>query len=123
MKGLFKPPVDGMAKQAARAAAEGRSVFIVQFRGQVGHTAELSRPIGGVAEMIEAVEAQGWRVDHFTSVPYKDNMTVVCLFRRHEPGHVPPQRYDVRLHRTAPRPPCVMLSIGTRPQVAASLSP
>lgn len=47
----------------------------------LSHTPELSRPVAGVAEMIEAVEAEGWRVDQMTSVPYKDNMSIVCLFR------------------------------------------
>jgi hypothetical protein len=41
----------------------------------------------------------------------------------HEPGHVPPQRHDVRLHLADPWRPCVMLSIGTRQQSAASLAP
>jgi len=50
--------------------------------GGVGHTPSLSRPIPGVAEMLESVESQGWKLDQFTSVPYKDNMTVVGLFRR-----------------------------------------
>lgn len=73
---------DSMADDARRAVAEGRSVFIAQFRGAMSHSPALSRPIAGIAEMIEAVEAEGWRVDQFTSVPYKDNMTVTCLFRR-----------------------------------------
>ena len=32
--------------------------------------------------MIEAIEDQGWLMDQFTSVPYRGNMTTVCLFRR-----------------------------------------
>lgn len=82
--GMRDRRADSMAEHAARAIQEGRSVFIGQFRGSVSHTAELSRPISGVAEMIEAVEAQGWQVDQFTSVPYNDNMTVVCMFRRRQ---------------------------------------
>jgi hypothetical protein len=35
-----------------------------------------------MAERIEAVEALGWQMDRFTAVPYKDNITVVALFRR-----------------------------------------
>jgi len=73
---------DSMANDARRAVAEGHSVFVAQFRGAVSHSPSLSRPIQGIAEMIEAVEGEGWRVDQFTSVPYKDNMTVTCLFRR-----------------------------------------
>lgn len=37
---------------------------------------------GGMAERIEAGEAVGWEMDQFTAVPYKDNITVVALFRR-----------------------------------------
>lgn len=71
-----------MGSNAKRAYEEGHTVFIAQFRGAFGHSPSLSRPIAGVAEMIEAVENQGWRLEQFTSVPYKDNMTVVGLFRR-----------------------------------------
>lgn len=73
---------NNMAGDAKRAAEEGRTVFVAQFRGAVSHSPSLSRPIGGVAEMIEAVEAEGWRVDQFTAFPYKDNMTVAVMFRR-----------------------------------------
>lgn len=72
---------DSLARHAIRAKEEGRSVFVVQVRGDFGHTAQLSRPIAGVAESIEEIESAGWRLDHFTSVPYKENMTVVCMFR------------------------------------------
>ncbi len=73
---------DSLAGDAERAWNEGRTIFIAQFRGGVGHTAALSRPISGVAEMLEAVEAVGWKMDQFTSVPWDNNMTIVCLFRR-----------------------------------------
>ena len=81
--GVFKESkADSMVTHAKRAAQEGRSVFVAQFRGGVSHSPQLSRPISGVAEMIEGVEAAGWRLDQFTSVPYDNNMTVTCLFRR-----------------------------------------
>lgn len=73
---------DKMGEDAKRALEEGRTVFIAQFRGDISHSPALTRPIAGVAESIESVEAEGWHLDQFTSVPYKDNMTVVCLFRR-----------------------------------------
>ena len=73
---------NSMASDAKRAYNEGHTVFVAQFRGAVSHSPSLSRPIAGIAEMIESVEKQGWRLEHFTSVPYKDNMTVVGLFRR-----------------------------------------
>jgi hypothetical protein len=73
---------NAIAQHARRAVEEGRTIFLAQFRGSIGHSPSLTRPIADVAEMIEAVESLGWRVSEFTSVPYKDNMTVVCLFRR-----------------------------------------
>lgn len=73
---------DSMTARAREAAAEGHTVFLVQLRGSVSHSPSLSRPISGVAEQIEAIEGEGWRLDKFTSVPWKNNMTVVCLFRR-----------------------------------------
>ena len=76
---------NSMASDAKRSYDEGHTVFIAQFRGALGHSPSLSRPIAGVAEMIEAVEKQGWQLEQFTSVPYKDNMTVVGLFRRAHP--------------------------------------
>lgn len=76
---------DKMSDHARRAAAEGRSIFIAQFRGAVSHSPVLSRPIADIAEMIEAVEREGWHLDQFTSVPWKDNMTITGLFRRAVP--------------------------------------
>lgn len=70
-----------MSSNAARARDEGRSVFIVQLRGAASHSPRLSSVVPGVAEQIEAIEAQGWRLDQFTSVPYEDNITTTCLFR------------------------------------------
>jgi hypothetical protein len=81
--GIFKQSVaDTMESDAKRALDEGHSVFVAQFRGAVSHSPSLTRPIGGMAERIEAVEAVGWHMDRFTAVPYKDNITVVALFRR-----------------------------------------
>lgn len=81
--GIFKDAKsDTMASHARRAAAEGRQVFVAQFRGAVSHSPKLSRPVQDVAEMIEAVEAEGWRTDQFTAVPYDSNMTITILFRR-----------------------------------------
>lgn len=79
---MKKAKSDAMGDDARRAREEGRTVFIAQFRGAISHSPALTLPIAGAAESIEGVEAEGWRIDQFTSVPYKDNMTVVCLFRR-----------------------------------------
>lgn len=80
--GLIKQAkANTMADHAARARQEGRKVFVAQLRGGMGHSPKLSRPIQDVAEMIEGIEAKGWKLDQFTSVPYDGNMTVTCLFR------------------------------------------
>ena len=47
---------DSAANDAARAKAEGHSVFVYQFRGAFSHSPKLSRPIPDIAEMIEGVE-------------------------------------------------------------------
>jgi hypothetical protein len=81
--GFFKQTkANTLANYASRARQEGRSVFVAQFRGAMHNSPSMSHPISDVAEMIEAVEGEGWRMDQFTSVPYKDNITVVALFRR-----------------------------------------
>jgi hypothetical protein len=81
--GVFKQSAaDSIENHAKRALDEGHSVFVAQFRGGMSHSPSLTRPIGGMAERIEAVEALGWKMDQFTAVPYKDNITVVALFRR-----------------------------------------
>ena len=82
---LKKAAADSIASDAQRSWDEGHSVFVAEFRGAVSHSPSLTRPIGGMAERIEAVEAAGWLMDQFTAVPYKDNITVVALFRRQEP--------------------------------------
>lgn len=83
--GIFKKAAaESIADNAKRALDEGHTIFVAQFRGAVSHSPTLTRPIGGMAERIEAVEALGWRMDQFTAVPYKDNITVVALFR-HQP--------------------------------------
>jgi hypothetical protein len=81
--GIMKQSVaDSIEKDARRALEEGHSVFVAQFRGAMSHNPSLTRPVGGMAERIEAVEAVGWVMDQFTAVPYKDNITIVALFRR-----------------------------------------
>lgn len=75
---------DSMAASAQRAIVEGRKVFVVQIRGAMHNTLAMSHPVADVAEQIEAIEAVGWRLDQLTAVPYKDNITNVCLFR---PAH------------------------------------
>lgn len=46
------------------------------------HSLQLTRPVPGMAEHIEAVERQGWRMNQFTSFPVNNNIAIVALFRR-----------------------------------------
>lgn len=71
-----------MAASAARAIEEGHYVFVAQIRGPVSHSPKLSRAIPDAAEMIEAIERQGWALSKFDSLVYDNNTTLVCLFRR-----------------------------------------
>lgn len=72
---------DSMANQARKARDDGHNVFFVQIRGAMHNTLSMSHPVADVAEQIEAIEAEGWRLDQLTAVPFKDNVTNLCLFR------------------------------------------
>lgn len=67
---------------AQRAASEGRSVFL--YRYVVPATMPgFSGPVGGAAEVVEAVEAHGWRVaDMAYDSAQSKNGAVLLLFRR-----------------------------------------
>jgi hypothetical protein len=77
-----KAAAGSIGSDAKRSLDEGHSVFVAQLRGGTLHSPDRTEPISGIAEMIEAVEAVGWHMDRFTSMPYKDNITVIALFRR-----------------------------------------
>ena len=66
---------------ATRALREGRSVLL--YRQNVPATASsLSGPVAGVAEVVEAIEAQGWRlVDMAFDGSQNKNGAVMLLFR------------------------------------------
>lgn len=72
---------DSLAEDAARSKTEGHRVFVAQIRGPMSHSPKLSRQIPDAAEMIEAIEEQGWQLDKMDSLVYSDNTTIVCLFR------------------------------------------
>lgn len=104
--GIFKKTAaDNIEGNARRAHNEGHSVFVAQFRGAVSHTPSLTRPISGMAERIEAVEDAGWKIDQFTAVPYKGNITVVALFRRQDDGQLSAHQGIVEDEMSSPRPP------------------
>ncbi len=72
----------GVASDARRAIAEGHTVFAVQLWAGVTVTANLTRSIPHYAEVIEAVEAAGWRLDQCTFVIHKNKPTGYLIFRR-----------------------------------------
>lgn len=69
---------DELAGYAAEAKEMGRAVFAAQLTA----ANYPGRPVDELAEVIEAVEAHGWKFDQFTSVWHNGNMTYTCLFRR-----------------------------------------
>jgi hypothetical protein len=68
---------DTAAKHARRAAEEGRTVLV--FLVDVPRAAGEGKPVSGVAEQIEAVEAQGWQLQ---SLGARDAGSMIALFRR-----------------------------------------
>lgn len=72
-----------VAADAKKAREQGRSVFVCLFKAGLISGGTTSGSLGHVAEMIEAVEAEGWRLDQFG---YSDGDSksdrVVGLFRR-----------------------------------------
>jgi hypothetical protein len=63
-------------KHAVRARDEGRTVLV--FRVNMPRNTTEGTPISGIAEQIEAVEAEGWRLDRLGDLDGKG----VALFRR-----------------------------------------
>lgn len=71
----------GDAAAAARDA--GQQVFAARLKVPNYFTLDTSGPIQGWAEMIEAIEAQGWVLVQWTaSVDKKDRPEAYPLFRR-----------------------------------------
>jgi hypothetical protein len=73
---------DSIGQQAARAVAEGRRVFACRVN-EGGWNDNWGGSLSGVAEQIEAVEAQGWRLDKASFLPGKgQNVSAFLIFRR-----------------------------------------
>jgi hypothetical protein len=83
--GLIKQnKVSGVGAAARRAREEGRRVFVAQLHPGAWSTGLSSGPAGDIAEMIEAVEDEGWTLAYAPSfVPRDDGkkMTAYCTFR------------------------------------------
>ena len=81
--GLIKQmKADSVAVEARRAATEGRTVFAPRLNTPITQHA-FSGVIAGWAEMIEAIEAEGWRLDQWAvCTDQKDRPEAYPLFRR-----------------------------------------
>lgn len=81
--GIFKDAKSNMlTTEAERAIAEGRTVYVPKLNTPAT-AAGLSGAVPGWAEMIEAVEAVGWRLDQWSvSEDTKGRPQAYPLFRR-----------------------------------------
>jgi hypothetical protein len=71
-----------LTTEATRARAEGRSVFVPLLNTPTA-TSGMSGSISGWAEMIEAVESAGWRLDQWSvSTDTNGRPQAYPLFRR-----------------------------------------
>lgn len=71
-----------VATEAERAAAEGRTVFAPKLNTPASQHG-MSGAISGWAEMVEGIEAAGWRLDQWTvCVDGKGRPEAYPLFRR-----------------------------------------
>ena len=68
---------DVLGRHAARAVTEGRSVFVANLNMSMFQV-DVNGPIGGWAEMIEAVEREGWTLQSLSMI---DSKSGVALFR------------------------------------------
>jgi hypothetical protein len=76
------------AQHAARAAQEGRTVLL--YRQNVGVTSSgFSGPVGDVAEVIEAIESQGWELAQLAYDERRSRHGGVLLLFRAAPAVFP----------------------------------
>ena len=69
---------DVLGQHAARAISEGRTVFVANLNMSMFQV-DINGPIAGWAEMIEAVEREGWSLQSLSMI---DSKSGVALFRR-----------------------------------------
>lgn len=66
---------------AARARTEGRTVYVHRF-GMPNLNSSVSSSVPGAAEVIEAIEAAGWRLEHMAhNAEDRGHGSLVLLFR------------------------------------------
>ncbi len=73
--------VQTIAKDAARAISEGRLVFVARLHTP-GRLHDMTGSVGDWAEMIEAIEAEGWTLASWTVADGPKGAGAYPLFRR-----------------------------------------
>jgi len=80
--GLVKnAKVSAASDDAKRAAGEGHSVFVYKF-GMPNLNSAVSSTVSGAAEVIEAIEEGGWRLQQFALNDDVRRGQMVMVFRR-----------------------------------------
>lgn len=81
--GIFKDAkADAIGKEARKAAEDGRALFAPKLNTPMTQHG-LSGSISGWAEMIESIESEGWRLDHWSvAMDGKGRPEAYPLFRR-----------------------------------------
>jgi hypothetical protein len=72
--------VSGASEDAKRAAGEGHSVFVYKF-GMPNLNSAVSSTVSGAAEVIEAIEDAGWKLQQFALNDARHGQ-MVMFFRR-----------------------------------------
>ena len=75
--------VENITKEAARAYSEGRYIFTPRLNAP-SRLGDMTGSVGDWAEMIEAIEGQGWALVHWT-VTDAGKVGAYPLFRRRQP--------------------------------------
>lgn len=71
-----------IGKEAARAVSEGRRVFVCRINQPIANSG-FSGSLSGMAEQIEAIEAEGWSLDQSSfSHDHKGHPSGFFVFRR-----------------------------------------
>jgi hypothetical protein len=76
--------VSGVGAQARRAHEEGRRFFVAQLHPGSWSTGLASGSAGDLAEMIEAIEDEGWTLAYAPAFVARDDgkkMTAYCTFQ------------------------------------------
>lgn len=76
---------DQAGKHAREAKAAGNTVLVYKFI-EANTNSRATAPMTGMAEQIQAIEAEGWRLDQMAAGEGKalsgERVALICLFRR-----------------------------------------